>query len=363
MWKPASVNTTPRRATASGMSLSAVAERLLGRLAPGVRDARSPARAGRRAAACGWRRAGRSSARRRWRPAPAAAPPRRAGACRRAASPARRGRRCCRARWVPRRPRRRRRRTRSASATATSRGSRSTSPVCSVARIPTRPAACRPAISGCCSGCGHRVAHVADAELAQQPDELGAPRVGRVGVVEVRDDADRVEEALRGQVAGGAAPGGAPATSRSRRQERDDEREHDQRRQAASAPRGPAGALLSRTSRRRSRASAPGTPSREKRCACARMSCGVEARQVLAQRARQRPGVAGRDEQAGAAGDDGLAQAAGVDADHRPARGLRLDRGDAELLDVGHDERRRPGVEPARARRRRRGPGTRARPS
>ena len=41
--------------------------------------------------------------------------------------------------------------------------------------------------------------------------------------------------------------------------------------------------------------------------------------------------------------------AAGVDADHRPAGGLRLHGGDAELLDVGHDERRAPGVEPRAA--------------
>ena len=78
-----------------------------------------------------------------------------------------------------------------------------TSPVCSIACIPIALAACRPAISGCCSGSGHGVAHVTDAERAQQRDDLARRAYVGVDVVEVRDDADRVQEALRRQVAGG----------------------------------------------------------------------------------------------------------------------------------------------------------------
>ena len=85
----------------------------------------------------------------------------------------------------------------------------------------------------------------------------------------------------------------------------------------------------------------------------------VEAAEVAAQRAGEGVAVAGRHEHAGAPVDDGLAGAARVDGDDRPARGLRLDGGDAELLDVRDDQRARPRVERARARRR----GTRPRNS
>ena len=67
----------------------------------------------------------------------------------------------------------------------------------------------------------------------------------------------------------------------------------------------------------------------------------------LWQGARKRCKVAIRDQQARATRDHRLAHAAGVDADHWPAGGLCLDRDEAELLDVGHHQRRGLGVQPS----------------
>ena len=59
-------------------------------------------------------------------------------------------------------------------------------------------------------------------------------------------------------------------------------------------------------------------------------------------------------------GTHGLLRAARVGGDHRPAGGLRLDGRDPELLDARHDDRAAGGVQVLAARRRPRGPGTRA---
>ena len=73
---------------------------------------------------------------------------------------------------------------------------------------------------------------------------------------------------------------------------------------------------------------------------------GVEAPEVGPREAvGDRLDVAGLDQDPGLPVPDRLQRAAAGDGDHRPAGGLCLDRGDAELLDVGKDQRPGLGVE------------------